>query len=102
MTQPGFRLVAVCDVNPAQADALFERVGVPAVPCYTDYRAMLSSHPELDLVAIATPSGTHGSIALSCIDAGLHVVVEKPIALSMADADAIVQAARRGGVCVAV
>lgn len=63
MAQPGFRLVAVCDVDPAQADALFVRAGVPAVPCYTDYRTMLAAHPELDLVAIATPSGTHGSIA---------------------------------------
>lgn len=102
MAQPGFRLVAVCDVDPAQADALFVRAGVPAVPCYTDYRTMLAAHPELDLVAIATPSGTHGSIALACIDAGLHVVVEKPVALSMADADAVVQAARRRDVRVAV
>ena len=102
MAQPGFRLVAVCDVDPAQADALFVRAGVPAVPCYTDHRAMLAAHPELDLVAIATPSGTHGSIALACIDAGLHVVVEKPVALSMADADAVVQAAQRRDVRVAV
>lgn len=102
MAQPGFELVALCDSDLSQIDRLLSRADVPSVERYANYHTMIAEHPELDLVAIATPSGTHASIALDCIAAGLHVIVEKPIALSMADANAIVEAARERDVRVAV
>lgn len=102
MSQPGFELVALCDPDPSQIEGLLRRVSAPPVARYDSHRTMIAEHPELDLVAIATPSGTHASIALDCIAAGLHVIVEKPIALSMADANAIVGAAQERDVRVAV
>ncbi len=48
---------------------------------------MLSDHPEHQLVAIATESGKHAAIALDCIDAGMNVIIEKPMAMSIADAE---------------
>ena len=53
---------------------------------------MLASE-QLDLVAVATESGTHAEIGLDCIHAGCHVIIEKPIALSIADADRLISAA---------
>ena len=96
-------LVAVCDLVPEHIDILFEKTGYTGTPArYTDYRQMLSEHPELELVAIATDSGVHAEIALACLDAGLHVIVEKPMAMSMADADAIIRKAEETGLKVAV
>ncbi len=91
------RLVAVCDRDEATARALLERFGVQGARLYTDHRALLEQeHP--DLVAVATPSGTHGAIALDCIRAGCHVIIEKPIALSLDDADALIAAAKEADV----
>ena len=61
---------------------------------YTDYKEMIEKeHPTL--VGIATESGIHAEIALYCIEHGVHVIIEKPMAMSMADADAIVNAAEK-------
>ena len=56
----------------------------------------------LELAAIATDSGVHAEIALACLDAGLHVIVEKPMSMSMEDADRIIDRARETGRKVAV
>ena len=94
----GLELVAVCDLVPEHIDILFEKTGYTGTPArYTDYRQMLSEQPELELVAIATDSGVHAEIALACLDAGLHVIVEKPMAMSMADADRIINRAHETG-----
>lgn len=66
---------------------------------YTDYHEMLEKERP-DLVAIATESGKHAAIALDCIEAGCNLIIEKPIALSIADADAIIHKAKEKGVKV--
>lgn len=66
---------------------------------YTDYHAMLENESP-DLVAIATESGKHATIALDCIEAGCNLIIEKPIALSIADADEIICKAKEKGVKV--
>lgn len=69
------------------------------VECFVDYNQLLAkTKPEL--VAICTESGSHAQIALNCINAGCHVIIEKPIAMSIADADAIITAAKEKGVVV--
>ena len=96
-------LVAVCDLVPEHIDSLFEKTSYTGTPArYTDYRRMLVEHPELELVAIATDSGVHAEITLACLDAGLHVIVEKPMSMSMSDADAIIRKAEETGLKVAV
>lgn len=99
----GLDMVAACDVQAENIDALFEKTGfqnVDQVERYSDYRAMIEDHPDLDLVAIATSSGLHAEIALYCIEHHINVIIEKPMAMSMADADRIVEEAEKYHVVV--
>lgn len=91
-------ITAICDILP-------ENMGKHALPDavtkYTDYKELLEKErPEL--VAIATESGKHAEIAIDCIHAGCHVIIEKPIALSIEDADRILTLAREKNVRVCV
>ncbi len=96
-------MVAVCDTDLSHVDNLFEKTGYKkSVGRYVDYKQMLAEHPEIKLVAIATESGIHAEIALYCIDHGVNVIVEKPMAMSMADADEIVRRSKEKGVVVSV
>jgi UDP-N-acetyl-2-amino-2-deoxyglucuronate dehydrogenase len=83
---PEAELVALCDILPA------EKVNTAqfGVPQYTILAEMLSAHPEIDLVCIATPNGFHCEHALEALEARKHVVIEKPLALSKADAEKII------------
>jgi len=96
----GLEIVAICDIVPSMMEDKAAKLSLPdTVKRHTDYRAMLRME-NLDLVAIATESGNHASIALDCIDAGCHLIIEKPIALSLDDADEIIRRARIKGVKV--
>lgn len=89
--------VAVCDVKRDAMETLLEKHGLAqerSIHRYTDYKEMIAKE-QPTLVAIATESGLHAEIALYCITQGIHVIIEKPMAMSMADADAIVEAAER-------
>ena len=91
--------VAMCDIVPEVMQEKSKRFELEAVRQYTDYKKLLEiEQPEL--VAIATESGKHAAIALDCIAAGCNVIIEKPIALSIADADAIIEAGKKAGVVV--
>lgn len=99
----GFEIVAVCDVLPEKMEevlAKHELDGDTSIARYTDYRQMLAEHSELELVSIATESGKHAQIALDLIDAGINCIIEKPMAMSMADADEIVRRSEERGVLV--
>lgn len=99
----GFEIVAVCDVLPEKMEdvlAKHELNGDASIARYTDYRQMLVEHPELELVSIATESGKHAQIALDLIDADINCIIEKPMAMSMADADEIVRRSEERGVLV--
>ncbi len=98
-----FDIVAVCDVLPEKMELLLEKYELqndPSIARYIDYKEMLNKHPEVDLIAIATESGEHAKIALDCIDAKKNVVIEKPIAMSMSDANEIVNRAKEKDVKV--
>ena len=96
-------MIAVCDLLPEAMENLLSRTQCPQMPLrYTDYRQMVEEHPELELVAIATDSGVHAEIALYCIDHGIHVIIEKPMAMSMRDAREIVRRSQEKHVKVTV
>ena len=96
----GLDIVAICDVVPEMMEDKAERMKLPSsVTRYTDYHKMLAKEIP-DLVAIATESGNHAQIALDCIDASCHLIIEKPIALSLTDADEIIARAKTKGVMV--
>jgi UDP-N-acetyl-2-amino-2-deoxyglucuronate dehydrogenase len=93
-------IVALCDLSIEKPKRLLEQFDLPgSTHIYTDYKEMLQAE-EPDLVAIATESGKHAKIALECIEAGCHLIVEKPIALSLRDADAIIAKAKEKRVLV--
>ena len=93
---PGARLAAVCDTVEARARAFGEKY---AVPFFTDYHRMMHAlGAETDVINIATPSGTHASICLDLAPYGKDLVVEKPMALTLPDADAMINACDRAGV----
>lgn len=91
----GIEIVAVCDIVPEKMEQLLKKHDlehVETIQRFTDYKQMIvDCAPEL--VAIATESGVHAEIALYCIEHGVHCIIEKPIAMSMKDADAIVKLA---------
>lgn len=93
-------IVAICDLDETKMEQAVVTFQLPAsVKKYTDYQLMLIVEKP-DLVAICTESGTHGQIALDCIDAGSHLIIEKPIALSLEEADQIIEKAKKKNVKV--
>jgi UDP-N-acetyl-2-amino-2-deoxyglucuronate dehydrogenase len=84
----GLELVAACDVIEERAKAVAEPLGIQS---YTSYEAMLEE-AECDVVTIATPSGLHPAQGVLAAKTGRHVVTEKPMAISLKGADALVAA----------
>ena len=91
--------VAMCDIKPEIMQEKSEKFDLKSIRQYTDYKELLEKE-QPELVAIATESGNHAKIALDCIAAGSNVIIEKPIALSLADADEIIKAGREKDVVV--
>lgn len=85
---PDLELVSVCDIVAERAEQAGTQYGVP---WYTSYEQMLAEVPS-DAVVIATPSGLHPQHGITAARAGRHVISEKPMAISLAAADALVQA----------
>lgn len=87
------RIVAVCDADPAAASAMAERCGAKA---YCDAAAMAEAE-DFEVFTVLTPSGNHAEQVLSLARFGRHFVVEKPMALRIEDADAMITACDRSG-----
>ena len=84
---------AVCDMVPEHMEVLLAKHELQndmSILRYTDYRSMIQE-VKPDLVSIATESGIHAEIALFCIDHGVHVIIEKPMAMSISDANEIIR-----------
>lgn len=88
-----YKLVAVCDQSEARLAAAAKAFGVRTGK---DPQALIRD-PEVDLVVIAAPSDLHAPLALAALAAGKHALVEKPMAMSLAEADAMVAAAAKAG-----
>jgi predicted dehydrogenase len=91
---PGAEAVAVADLSEERLEAIRKRF--PAVRVTTDYRELLDD-PSIDAICIVTPVSTHRKLAEEAFAAGKHVFVEKPLAQSVSDAEAIVRAGERAG-----
>jgi predicted dehydrogenase len=90
---PGVKLAGACDVDHRKAQALAASLRCPA---YTDYRQLLG---RIDACSLAVPTSLHAPIGLALLRHGIHLLVEKPIAASLSEADALIRAAGRRG-CV--
>jgi len=90
---PQVELVGACDVNPAGREAFTNRWQRPT---YADIDELLAA-AQPHVVHVVTPPATHAPLAVQLLESGVHVLVEKPFALSTAEADRMVAAARRHG-----
>lgn len=95
----GLEFAAICDINPENMRDKILKFELDSIRTYVEYKEMLEKEKP-DLVAICTESGKHAAIALDCIEAGCNIIIEKPIALSLSDADEIVRRGRDKGVVV--
>ena len=95
---PDIQIAAVCGINETKVSALSQRFGGKP---YTDLQHFLNHRP-MDLVIIGSPSALHGEQGAAAAERGLHVLVEKPIDISIKRADALIEAARRAGVKLGV
>ena len=97
----GVELEGVCDVDPAAAAKAHERWGVPA---FHDHRALLAA-VRPDVVHVCTPHDQHAAVVVDCLEAGVAVILEKPLAASMLEAEKIITTAEEQpqikiGVCL--
>jgi UDP-N-acetyl-2-amino-2-deoxyglucuronate dehydrogenase len=90
----GASLAAVCDPIRSRADAVASKFGVPGTYEMDEFLA----RKDIDAVAVLTPSGMHPNHAIACARAGKHVIVEKPMALRLQDADDMIRACDEAGV----
>jgi predicted dehydrogenase len=88
-------LAALCDVESARAEKLSTQYG--GTPVFRDYEEMLEKVP-CDVVSICTPHGLHAPMAIRASERGRNVLVEKPMALTVRDSQAMIDAAQRAGV----
>ena len=97
-TLPGARLVAVTDVASQAASAFAAARGCAAAPGLD----ALLARPDVDVVCVCVPSGLHAEVGVRAARAGKHLVVEKPIDVTLASADRLIEAARAAGVALTV
>jgi predicted dehydrogenase len=86
-------IVGVADMDEGRATTCAEEVGAKA---FDDHTAMLDELAP-DVVVVSTPHLSHGSVSIECLERGAHVIVEKPMAIDAAEADAMLLAAQRAG-----
>ena len=90
--QEGCALVAGCDIQSADALGIQDDFDF-----HGDMDAMLAAHPDLDVVCICSPNGLHAIQALAALEAGHHVIIEKPMALNRVDGEAVLHKALEKG-----
>lgn len=89
------KLIAVCDVVKEKADKMAAEFGAKA---YYDVDEMLANEPDIDVVHVCVPSGLHHVIGIKAAKAGKHVITEKPIDVTVEQADMLINACREAGV----
>jgi predicted dehydrogenase len=84
-------LRAIVDIDPVRAQELATSLGAPA---HTDYRAVLD---QIDIASVVVPTELHHEVAKACLEAGVHILLEKPVTRTVAEAAELVELAARGG-----
>ncbi|MCL1887843.1 MAG: Gfo/Idh/MocA family oxidoreductase [Kiritimatiellaeota bacterium] len=97
MAKAGMTPTAVCELNPERLEVA--KKDFPGIETYTSVADMLKKS-GVNLLAVITPHNTHAKIALQCLKAGRHVVCEKPMAITTAECDAMINEAKKGKLVV--
>ena len=96
-TNPSAQLIAVCDIKEDRAQSASAKYGVPY---YTDYEEALALGP--DIIHVCTPHHNHAEIAIAAAKRGIHILTEKPMAVTLHDADRMIRAAEDNKVTLGV
>ena len=94
--QPNAEMVAFCDIIVERAEAAKKQYGTPDAKVYEDYRKLLEDK-SIDVVHVCTPNRMHSPITVAALEAGKHVMCEKPMAINSAEAKKMLDAAKRSG-----
>lgn len=94
---PYVRVAAVADVVPGRAEAFIAKYGFTGARAYTDHRDLLAHEPGIEGVSVCTFNQAHHRPTVDALDAGKHVLVEKPMSVTLAQGLDMVRAARRAG-----
>ena len=95
------RIVALADIYPGKAEETKKRHNLEEAQVFDSHEKMLASGIRIDLVHICTPPSAHAEIAVNCMNAGKNVLVEKPMAPSLKECDAMLEAEKNNGVVMA-
>ena len=96
LKMPDVDIVAGADLIPGKAETFFKNQGVENVHCYENHREMLEKE-QLDAVSICTYNRTHAECAIDALNAGVHVLLEKPMCVTLEEAVAICRAEKKNG-----
>ncbi|HBS44278.1 MAG TPA: oxidoreductase [Paenibacillus sp.] len=94
--QSKVEIVAFCDIIKERAEEAAEKYGTSEAAVYTDYTELLKDH-SIDIIHVLTPNDAHAEISIAALEAGKHVMCEKPMAKTAADAKRMVEVAKRTG-----
>jgi len=95
------RIVALCDIVPAKCEQMRDKYKLDDVAIFNSHKALLEGI-DFDLASICTPPFCHADISIDCLNAGRHVIVEKPMAASLRECDAMLAAAGESGKILSV
>ncbi|MBQ8182485.1 MAG: Gfo/Idh/MocA family oxidoreductase [Clostridia bacterium] len=94
---PNVELYAFCDINEKQLKLMAEKFNVPEERCFADKDEMFKALPEIDIVSVTTWNSAHAECTIAALNAGKDVICEKPMAMNTAQANAMLDAAKKNG-----
>ena len=96
------KIIALVDIYPEKAQEKKDSFGLADAKIFSSHMEMLGAGLEIDLVHVCTPPYVHASIAIDCMNAGLNVLVEKPMATCLKECDEMIAAEKRNGVTMSI
>ncbi|MGQ9610711.1 MAG: Gfo/Idh/MocA family protein [bacterium] len=96
----GLDCIAICDLDKARTKAA--KADFPDVNTYNDVKTMLRKEKDIDLVVVVLPHYLHAPVAIECLNAGKHVIVEKPMCITIAEATEMINTAKEKGIMLSV
>ncbi|MBQ7867629.1 MAG: Gfo/Idh/MocA family oxidoreductase [Clostridia bacterium] len=97
LAQPDVEIVALADLIPGKAEAFAKQYGIEGARIYGHHSEMLAAEKELDAVSVCTYNRTHAECTIDCLNAGINVLLEKPMCVTTEEAVEIIRAEKRSG-----
>ena len=102
LKQPDTEIVAAADLVPGKAEKMMAKFGLTNARCYPDHLAMLQAEKDLDAVSVCTYNSTHAVCAIDTLNAGVNVLLEKPMCVTTQEAVEIIRAEKASGKVLSV